>query len=282
MDPDWRREMFNQANDFVEIMRAHDDEGIGARAQLDTRIWRIFNLFSCGSDYAVEQMITSLNAAKEALVKDREANFGGARRDLEGWHGQAADGFFNYLNQLEDGVNLMVDRIDSLVLILSAYKALVLRMHEDVNELVRNTLRGIADAESDGWKVGAAIVSAVVNVAGAAGGIAGGPTRSRTRRDCRELGVRRAAIETALRMLTSSVTDDKLPEVRPERPLIITSPDFRPSTFGLTDEEQGRHRRPTNTRDLVPEPTRHADGRFDRVSTGDGQSHDRYSEQGSA
>lgn len=315
MDMNWAIQMDDQARHLIAIMRDHDDEGIGARAQLDIRIQRIFDLFSCGEVYAAQRMIDYLNDAKKPLIKDNEHNFGGAKEDMSGWTGDAADKFRDYLRDLEDGVRLMIDRIDSMIMILRAHQALVQSMRKDVNELVRHTLDGISAAETNGWKVGAAIVSSVIGVAGAAAAVAGGgipltvlgPIAMAMASGAlsvaieadgahSELGVivqfvnsgegmlhlvdvERAKIEDGLRKLADSVTDANLREVRPERPLIVTAPDFRPGTFGLSDQVQGRHRKPKDTRDLVSEPQKHADGRFDQT-TKDGHPHDRYAEQG--
>src|SRR2546430_3353368 len=107
---DWATEMESQAMNLIAIMKAHDDEGIGARAQLDIRIQRIFDLFSCGEDFAAGKMIGFLNDAKEHLIQDDELNFGGVSRDMEGWIGGAADQFRDYANNLRDGIRLMEDR----------------------------------------------------------------------------------------------------------------------------------------------------------------------------
>lgn len=309
--------MIRQNQAVQAILGEHDDEGIGAAARLPHRIERIFDLFSCGEDYGAMRMNDYLGAAKEELIKDRTEEFGGARRDLEGWHGDAAENFANYLNQLEDGVNLMIDRIDTLHMILEAHQVLVKVLREDVLELVRYTLDGIAAAETDGWEVGASVVGAVAGFAGAvAGAAAGGPPGAilgmiaasmaqgavgvvatahaadselgvivefvNTGEDLlRQVDLERLRIEKAFRALAESVTDNKLPEVRPERPVVITAPDFRPETFGLDDQTQRGHRVPTDARDLVPEPTKRADGPYDRTAK-DGEERDRYAEQGPA
>ncbi|SDD18940.1 hypothetical protein [Actinokineospora iranica] len=316
MDIDWAAQMSDQAHSLIGIMKAHDDEGIGAAAQLEGRIQRIFDLVSCGETSTADSMIQALNDAKEAITQDQHLHFDGAKRDLDGWSGSAADGFFDYLNQLEDGVELMKDRIDAMILIITAHAALVKGMRSDVVEFVRHTLDGIAEAATDGWKVGAAIVGAVVGVAGAVvGTAAGGPlgvvagtiaasmvagatsVAVEAKGADSELGVivefvdsgegmlelvdiERAKIERAFRELAAAVTGDKLSEVRPARPMIITAPDFHPGTFGLSQENQGRHRVPQDTRDLVPEPSARADGPFDGTTGADGQHLDRYSEQG--
>ncbi|HMF60132.1 MAG TPA: hypothetical protein VK595_07165 [Vicinamibacterales bacterium] len=257
-----------------------------------------------------------LRAAKEELIKDAAQEFGSAGSDMAGWHGVAADAFRDdFLNPLQDGVGLLVDRIDTLAMILEAHQELVRSMRHDVMELVKHTLDGIAAAESDGWEVGMQIVGAVVSVAGAVvasvgtGGTAGvvlGPIAAtmiaggigvavQAQSADSELGVivefvnsgedlidriniESARIEGGFRDLAASITGEKLPEVRPERPLLITAPDFRPETFGLSDQVQGSHPVPTDTTDVVPEPTKHPDGPFDRTKGGK----DRYPEQGPA
>lgn len=94
------------------------------------------------------------------------------------------------------------------------------------------------------------------------------------------IDIERLRIEKGFRKLAEYLTDAHLVEVRPERPAVVTAPDFRPGSFGLPDDVQAGHPVPTDTRDLVPEPERREDGPFDTGTTPDG--HDRYREQGPA
>lgn len=313
----WDSQMSRHAEALVGLMREHDDDGIGAAAQLDTRLRRIFDLLSSGDDASAQVMIHYLSRAKTTLIQDEERLFGGAQDCLDGWQGEAAAQFAGYLRDVRDGWDLLIDRIDSLNLILRSYQALVHEMRRDVLDLVERTLQGVEAAETDGWKVGASIIGAIAGVAGAVAGSVGGPGGAvllgsiasslvgggiavaiEAKGAESELGVivqcvdagegllhlidvERAKIEQALRNLATGVSDGMLKEVRPDRPLIITSPDFRPETFGLPGHVQGRHRKPTDTRDLVAEPTKRADGPFDQ-KTVDGQTHDRFPEQGPA
>jgi hypothetical protein len=308
----WDSQMSRHAEALVGLLREHDDDGIGAAAHLDTRLRRIFDLFSSGDDACAQVMIHYLSRAKTTLIQDEHHLFGGAEDCLKGWQGAAADQFEEYLRDVRDAWDLLIDRIDSLNLILRSYQALVHEMRRDVLDLVERTLRGIEDAETDRWKVGASIIGAIAGVAGAAiggpgglvlfgsiaaslvgGGVAvaieakGADSELGVIVQCVDAGegmlhlidVERAKIEQALRDLATGVSAKMLTEVRPDRPLLITSPDFRPETFGLQDHVQGRHRVPTDTRDLVPEPTRRANGPFDQTTV-DGQTQDRYPEQG--
>jgi hypothetical protein len=315
-DLQWRIKMDEIAENLKGILRENDDEGIGAAAHLYERIDRLFALFSSGEGYPAWKMNNYLRSAKEELIKDTAEEFDGAKSDLAGWHGTAADTFRDtYLNQLQDGVGLMVDRIDTLAMILEAHQELVRSMRHDAMELVQHTLDGIAAAETDGWKVGMQIVASVAAVAstvigsvgtgGGAGVVIGAIAASMLSEAAgvevdadaadSELGVivefvnsgealidridvERGRIEKGFRELAASITGEKLPEVRPDRPLIITAPDFRPESFGLPDQVQGSHPVPTNTADVVPEPPKHQDGPFDRTKSGK----DRYPEQGSA
>jgi hypothetical protein len=301
---------------FQAILREHDEDGIGTSARLYERMDRAFNLFSCGEGFAASRMSDYLSAAKEELTKDRERDFGGIHRDMEDWQGEAANQFVEYVNDLYDGTDIMLDRIDTLQMILQAHQLLVKGMREDVCDLVRKTLDGLAAAETNGWEVGVTVAGAVAGfvagVAGVAGptwaviglvaaemaaGAAGVAVEANSAED--ELGVmvrfvdsaegmlhlidvERLRIEKGFRALANSITDAKLVEVRPDRPTIITAPDFRPESFGMEDDTQAGHPVPTDTSDLVPEPKKRADGPFDRTPTTDGQPHDRYPEQGPA
>jgi hypothetical protein len=319
VDDDWALRMSKIRDNLTAILREHDDDGIGGSARLYDRIDRVFNLFSSGEEgYAVAQMRDGLNNAKGYLMKDHEEQFGGLRRAMDGWQGTAADQFCNYVNQVADGMNIMVDRIDTMQMIVQAHEVLVRRMRADVLDLVRKTLDGIEAAETDGWQVGLTVAGAVAGfaagVVGTVGtlpawavlatiaammtdGAAGVAVAVDGAED--ELGVivrfvdsaegmlhlidiERLRIEKAFRALAASVTDANLVEVRPERPLIVTAPDFQPTSFGMQEQVQAGHPVPTNTTDLVPEPTKHADGPFDKTKAKDGQERDRYPEQGPA
>lgn len=309
--------MSDLSQTFQAILREHDDDGIGESARLYDRIERAFNLFSCGGGYAAAQMSNHLSTAKTELTKDRQQDFQGARTDLEGWQGTAADQFRDYLNQLDDGMNVMIDRIDTVQMILQAHSILVKGMREDVCDLVRKALDGIAAAKSDGWEVGMTVAGAVAGFAAGVAGLASLPTwavigtvasamasggsgvavSANSAED--ELGVivafvdaaegmlhlidiERLRIEKGFRELARWITDANLVEVRPDRPTVITAPDFRPEAFGLEADTQAGHSVPTDTRDLVPEPRKQADGPFDQTTTPDGEPHDRYPEQGPA
>lgn len=311
---EWRIKMEDLSENLQGILREHDDEGIGAAANLYDRIDRIFGFFASGRGYAAGRMKNHLRSVREELLKDKEEEFGGAKEDLDGWQGEAAAQFANYLNQLNDGVNLMEYRIDALLMILEAHERLVGNMRRDGMELVRHTLDGIDAAETAGWKVGAQVVGAVAGVVGTiAGAAAGGPAGPllaqiagsmvagavsvivEAKEADSELGVivefvnsgeglidqiaiERECIERGFRDLAARFTGESLPEVRPDRPLIVTAPDFRPESFGLPDQVQGGHPVPTNTSDVLPEPPKHQDGPFDRTKKGN----DRYPEQGPA
>jgi hypothetical protein len=318
MDIDWSARMSDLNQNFQAILREHDDDGIGDSARLYHRIDRVFNLFSCGEGQAADEMIDKLEATKTKLSNRKTVNFEGIRRDMEGWQGTAADKFLEWVNELDGGVDLMLDRIDTLLMILRAHNALVKNMRADVLDLVQKTLDGIAAAETDGWEVGMTVAGAVAAVAaGVAGSIgampalailgtvalnmaAGAPGVAIAVNEADdELGVmvrfvdsaegmlhlvdiERLRVEKAFREVASSITDQNLTLVRPDRPGVITSPDFQPDSFGMEASYQAGHPLPTDTSDLVPEPGRKPDGQFDRTTTPDGQTHDRYVEQGPA
>ena len=316
MDIDWAARMSDLRENFKAILREHDDDGIGDSARLYDRIDRIFNLFSCGEgfgeDSGAERMSGGLRLAKEEMRKDHEKDFNGIRTAMDGWQGDAAAKFLTYVDDLADGMNLLVDRIETMEMILQAHALLVKAMREDVLDLVQKTLDALAAAESDGWEVGATVVGVVAGFAAGLAGVSGpagtalatiagemvsaaSGTAVAMHGAQDELGVivnfvdsaeamlhsidiERLRIEKAFRSLAVWITDEKLVEVRPDRPSIITAPSFDPRSFGMQDHMQAGHPMPTDTRDLVPEPKRHADGPFDRTKDG----HDRYQEQGQA
>jgi len=216
-----------------------------------------------------------LDLAKNAMITSREEDFGGVRRDMEGWQGEAANQFVDYVNQLDDSLNVMVVRIETLQMILQGHQILVKRMRDDVCDLVRKTLDGIAAAETDGWKAGLTVAGAedelgvIVKFVDSAEGM------------LHAIDIERLRIEKGFQELANWITDTHLPEVRPERPVVVTAPDFQPGAFGMEEDVQAGHPVPTDNSDLVPEPKKKADGPFDQTTT-DGQEHDRYPEQGPA
>jgi uncharacterized protein YukE len=310
VDIEWAERMSDISRNLQGILREHDDDGIGDSARLYERIDRVFNLFSCGEDFGAEKMNDCLAEAKESMIEDREQDFQSARDDLGEWQGTAADQFRTYLYQLNDGMNLMVDRIETLQMILRAHAVLVRGMRKDVLDLVKKTLDGIAAAETDAWRVGVTVAGAVAGFVAAAAtmsgpawavmalvaaemasGASGVAVEVSGAED--ELGVivnfvdsaegmlhlidiERLRLEKGFRVLAANVTDGKLVQVRPDRPTVITAPDFQPETFGMKPDTQAGHPVPTDTSDLVPEPKKHADGPFD------GEEHDHYPEQGPA
>lgn len=312
MDIDWAARMSDLNETFKAILREHDEDGIGESARLYDRIDRAFNLFSCGEGFGAAKMKGFLADAKYELIKDRNEDFRGINTAMDGWQGTAATQFLTYVNSLDDGIEILIDRIETTQMILQAHEVLVKAMREDVCDLVQKTLDGIAAAESDGWEVGMTVAGAVAAFTGglALGGLppwavmgviatqmgagaAGVAVAVHGAED--ELGVlvnfvdsaegmlhaidiERLRIEKAFRSLAESITGQRLVEVRPERPVIVTAPSFDPKSFGMQDQMQAGHPVPTDTRDLVPEPKKREDGPFDKGPDG----HDRYQEQGSA
>jgi hypothetical protein len=313
VDIEWASRMSELSETFKAILREHDEYGIGESARLYDRIDRAFDLFSCGEGLGAAKMSQFLADAKYEMIKDREEDFNGVLRAMDGWQGSAASQFLTYVNSLDDGMNILVDRIETMQMILQAHEILVKAMREDVCDLVQKTLDGIAAAETDGWEVGVTVAGAVAAFATGLTGVGGLPVWAvmgviagemaagaagvavAVNAADDELGVlvnfvdsaegmlhaidiERLRIEKGFRLLAGSVTDVKLREVRPERPVVVTAPSFDPGSFGMQDQAQVGHRVPADTRDLVPEPRKRADGPFDRSSDG----HDRYQEQGPA
>ncbi|MDQ3785613.1 MAG: hypothetical protein M3422_00010 [Actinomycetota bacterium] len=312
MDIEWAARMSDLNENFTAILREHDEDGIGESARLYDRIDRAFNLFSCGDGFGAAQMKGFLADAKYELIKDRNEDFRGIDTDMSGWQGAAASQFLTYVNRLDDGISILIDRIETMQMILQAHEVLVKAMRQDVCDLVQKTLDGVAAAESDGWEVGMTVAGAVAAFVGglALGGLppwavmglvasqmgagaAGVAVAVRGAED--ELGVlvnfvdsaegmlhsidiERLRIEKGFRSLAQSITGQNLVEVRPERPVIVTAPSFDPKSFGMQDQMQAGHPVPTDTRDLVPEPKKREDGPFDKGQ----DDHDRYQEQGPA
>ncbi|TWP52622.1 hypothetical protein FKR81_09970 [Lentzea tibetensis] len=306
---EWCRNMDAQASHIIGVYREEDPLG-GRFPEPEQWLRRYFECMKCGDPDRVQVMVDELTEAKYVLGKDLREHLGGAQLDMNGWTGAAADDFRNYLLKLEDAVNVLVECIDSLLLIVRSYQALVLSMRNDALNLIDQTLKAIDNAGADGWKIALAVVGAIAGVVGtvATGGAgagvavavfsslvsgAAGVANETIDGDseftvCLSMAkssvnvihgidVERAKIENALSTLSTFVSGSKLAEVRPDRPVIITAPSFDPGSFGMTDEAQGKHRRPTDKKDLVPEPKRHEDGPYD-----DGVFGDRYEEQGPA
>ena len=307
---DWCRNMDSQRYNIIKLAHEADWARTGAATQLVAPTTEIFENFKCGDPDRVDRMIEHLTDAKYALGKDLREHLGGAQLAMTGWTGAAADDFRKWLLQLEDAMNLLSECMEALILILRSYKAVVLGMRNDALGLVDKTLEGIEAAEADNWKILLSVVGAVASVAGAfatagasiaigavvgamvsgAAGVANEVIDADSEIDViREMnkigfsmigkvGDEAGRIISGLNELSGFVSGAKLGEVRPGRPVVITAPSFDPGSFGLPDQTQGQHPRPTDTTDLVPEPKRHEDGPYDDGVFVD----DRYEEEGPA
>jgi uncharacterized protein YukE len=313
---EWVDNAFGQRDHLIALGRENDK--FGMMPFLTPQISSLFDAFACGDPDRVEEMVGHLTDAKYVLAKDLREHLGGAQQDMEGWEGDAADDFRDFLLKLEDAINLLADCVDALIVILRSYSAVVLAMRNDALDLVELGLRGIEEAGADDWKVALTVVGAVAGVLGTIAsvgtstpallavisvigsavngsvGVAGAVIDASSEIGVLDdmvkagesmidqVGVQRDAVEVGIRELATFVSGAKLAEVRPERPVIITAPSFDPGSFGLTDEAQGKHPRPTDTTDLVPEPRRRADGPYDRPGGVFNPDRDRYEEQGPA
>jgi hypothetical protein len=207
--------------------------------------------FADGDVDAVQEMIDELTDAQYLINKDLYEHFSGAAHDLEGWQGEAADNFRDYLAAMKSGIDVYAQCPDSLIVILRAQQALILAMRGDALQLVDTTLKAIEATEADDLQIVLAVVGAVASVlaAPATGGVVGAVIGT-------------MAASSAGTSVTNEVLD-ALREVRPDRPDIITAPSFDPRDF--EPNVDGRQpTKPTNTTDLVPEPQRRPDGPHDR------------------
>ena len=309
---EWCRNLDSQRDNIIKLAYENDPITRGKMAEYVVGPTPgLFGYFKSGDPDRVDRMLEYLSEAKYVLGKDLREHLGGAQLAMDGWTGSAAVDFREWLLKLEDAINLLSECVDMLIVILRAYKALVLGTRNDVLNLVDKTLQGIEAAEVDGWKIVLAAVGAVAGVVGAV--VSGGATLALTAAVVTSMvsgaaGVASEMIDAdselevidqmnkaassmvdkiraeadrlndGLTTLSSFVSGAKLAEVRPGRPEVITAPSFDPGSFGLPDEMQGGHKRPTDTTDLVPEPERHEDGPFDKSVFGG----DQYEEEGPA
>ena len=306
---EWRNHIRAQGDHIEALIREECAESLVEMfPHMVEDIPRIFSAFQCGDPDRVQSMLDSLEEAKWVLQKDLNLHLAGAVKDMDGWTGTAAEDFTTFLFNLRDAMDLLLAVVDVLVLILRAYQALVLAMRNDALTLTEKTLQAYEEAGADEWKIALAIAGAIVGVvagfaAGPAapavwGAVSGALAAGGTSVAGEVIGAdsqlgalltinktgpsliskidgERAKLEQALRDLTGFVSGAKLEEIRPDRPEVITAPSFDPRSFGMTDEAQGGHRRPTDQTDLLPEPKREADGPYDESVFGD-----RYQEQG--
>lgn len=309
---EWADNVNGQREHFLGLAAEY---GMGL---IGPRIPPLFDAFLCGDPDRVEVMVDHLTKAKYALNKDLREHLGGAQLDMDGWVGDAAEDFLDFLLKLEDAVGQLTECIEALIVVLRSHAAVVLAMREDALNLVDLSLQGIDAAGADDWKVALAVVGAVAGVLGTVaslgtslGPLAGvitvmgsaisgtasvanevidasselGVLDDMTRAGAsivQKVGDQSFAVEVGLRELAGFVSGAELAEVRPDRPDVITAPSFDPDSFGMADEAQGKHPRPTDTTDLVPEPRRRADGPYDRGRSVFDPDRDEYEEQGPA
>lgn len=242
----WADEMSGHSDAFRAVWKLHG--GFYLRNQFaadpeqawdeyDSSIRDVFTEFASGDLDSVTSIINYLDGAAQALENDASSNFDGVRRGLVDWRGDAAEGFSDYLNQLEDAVDNVRTIIDAARRSVVAYQELLTSLHNDVNELVEQThdaLDKVAqEREDEDKRVGLTIISSIVAVgAAAASAAAAVPTA----------GVSLPALAAVGSALTSGVVGVAVLQVggSTEGAVIV---DMLSQTQGILDEaREGRYR----------------------------------------
>lgn len=177
----WADEMAGHSEAFRAVWKLHGGSYLRnqfaanpdqAWDEYDSSIREVFTEFASGDLDSVTSIINYLNGAAHALESDASSNFDGVRRGLVDWRGDAAEGFSDYLNQMEDAVNNVLTIIDAARRSVVAYQELLTSLHNDVNELVEQThdaLDKVAEERADeGNRIGLTIISSIVAVGAAA------------------------------------------------------------------------------------------------------------------
>lgn len=267
-------------------------QGTGARTPADD-VWDVFTRFRNVDPAAVEQCIAELSDV-DLTVASQVNLLANAKDSVDrNWSGPAADHFCEYLNNMQAALNNLRDRLQALMLVASAELEVACAFQTDVRSLVQTTLQGIEDAQIHRKKMQLAIAGAIVSVAGAVTGgvltvataatITAGAAAVASEEleasdvndvvlefirvgntlagDCAGQGM---GLIAGLNKVMEYVTEDHLPEIRPDRPEVITAPSFDPKAF-YPEGADSSTLPSVSTTDLVPEPAQHGDQQSDHV-----------------
>jgi hypothetical protein len=243
----------------------------------------------------VSGQIQALRAAEKDVDRDFcDSALDGIELHLANWHGETAEGFRRYLrgpNGIGDALAHKRDRIKATRYALQAYERTISRFYDDVMEFIRKAQKGVEEGELIDKKVTISLVSAAFSVgtaaatAGAGGlaitlavgealtaGSAGAnqtylegsspediigymPSKGRPILDTARLNMEK--VIAAFKVLPASLVDEKLPEVRPARPDLVTDDRFDPGGFH-PDNNSGESG--ISREDVVKEPGRESRG----------------------
>ncbi|MEU0880338.1 hypothetical protein ABZ345_17180 [Lentzea sp. NPDC005914] len=244
---DWRNHIRAQGNHVMALIHEEcDQEIIDMFPYIEESIPKVFSAFQCGDPDSAQSMIDGLQEAKWVLEKDLRLHLGGAQQDMDGWKIALA-----VVGAIAGVAAAAVSGGTSLAVVGAISGSLISGGTSVANEVI--------DADSE--------LGALLSI------------NNNGLSVISKIDIERAKLEKALRDLAEYVSGAKLAEVRPARPVVITAPSFDPGSFGMTDEAQGKHKRPNDKTDLVPEPKRQEDGPYDKPIFGPDET-DRYEEQG--
>lgn len=221
-----------------------------------------------GSAGPAEDLRDRFDAARTALHEDFESTIGSVKDTITDWSGDTAENFKDYVANLVDAKNLQHDALTAAWAVMDIYAQVITAAHDDVRTLLdtsisqaqaaldgklKGMVEGVVSAVATG--VTAAVTGGASSVVSWAGeGLAKKVLTSSVTSDDELPG---AIIETA-NALQDTIADrvdecreqlttllgvigggeltGNLVQVKPEEPLILTSPSFDPAEFGLADD----------------------------------------------
>jgi uncharacterized protein YukE len=294
----WIDDMVHTAAHVMDLWLTHYEwagEVAGNKQQVMDDIWHVFTRFRDVDPAAIEACVAELNDVAMTVASHVNMLADAHDKVQDNWKGTARDQFMEYMNAMETALTNIRDRVQALILVAQAELNLACDFQTDVNALVQKTLQGIEDAEIHQEKM-ALVIAGSIAAAGAAlvAGPAAGPLVVGVL-SAMTSGAASAAGEAldgdsvydvvdsfihagyslngslagqglgliaGLGKVMELVTEDHLPEVRPDRPEVITAPSFDPRAF-YPEGSDGSVT--VSTKDLVPEPAKQGDQQSDHV-----------------
>ncbi|TCP43867.1 hypothetical protein EV191_12021 [Tamaricihabitans halophyticus] len=278
------------------------DDLEGEFNKVDSQLQDMFTAFKAGDPEPAEQAVAALSGVKSQITEDMHQNLNGLDLYLEDWRGDAADNFRRYTYQMKDALMRKQECVSAAEQAMLAYQQMMQSYRDAILGLIESSqaaMDKIDEAnEMASDKVKLSIIATVVAVgaaltAGAAAPVlagvgaalvAGGTSYQILTMQAEKKGeVIVKMIEEGDKILAevddakervskaffavteyvTNVNEENLPDVRPERPDIVTDDKFDPDDFYHDDQPDGIAD-DMRTDGLVEEPRKPDDNPRDR------------------
>ena len=221
-----------------------------------------------GDPDQAETVAKTFGEAKLRLVEDFEASLGSINTTIEDWTGDAAENFKQYISNVSDAVTLQTYALEDAEVLTDALRQVIQSAQDGVHTLLDDSITKVTDAietkriESINTTIDGVAAGVSAAVGGNPSGFVSWVATTLTKKVVKiavgsdaevpqsiltaaielasDVGDRASALKEKLGEVATAIgagsDASNLPQVKPEKPLILDPVNFDPESFGLSDD----------------------------------------------